>query len=66
MRLRREKPSAPVIESAIAMETFRPGFVAAMITRGQQLPLDHPVVRNYPEYFKGLVSLTGKEVDNAA
>lgn len=62
MRLRPKKDAplqVPAIEAAIAMETFRPGSIAAMITRGQQLPLDHPTVQRYPEYFRGLVRLEG-------
>jgi hypothetical protein len=40
------------------MTEFRPGSVASLIARGQVLPVDHPAVVRFPEYFRGLVSLT--------
>jgi hypothetical protein len=44
-------------EMAICMEEFRPAPVAALIARGQQLPLNHPIVRAHPSYFRGLIPL---------
>jgi hypothetical protein len=60
-RFRRKQPPEPAprleIEAAIAVETFRPGPVARMVERGDRLPLSHPTVRTFPEFFRGLVSL---------
>ena len=44
-------------EMAICMHEFRPAPVAVLIAKGQQLPLDDPVVRANPEFFMGLVRL---------
>ena len=47
----------PHLEGAICMEDFRPAAVALLFKKGQQLALDHPVVRAHPEFFRGLVRL---------
>jgi hypothetical protein len=51
------EPSAPAIEAAVCVEEFRPATVAPLIERWQRLPLDHPTVRAYPEFFRGLIRL---------
>ena len=66
--LRRKQPSrvptAPVEAiCAIAVESFRPGAVAVMIERYQRLPLDHPTVKAFPEFFRALGPLP-EEVTN--
>jgi hypothetical protein len=55
------EPSAPVIESATCMHTFRPAPVAAMIERGDQLPANHWAVRAHPTYFMRLVPVRSHE-----
>jgi hypothetical protein len=59
LRPRRETPAERRIEMAICMEEFRSGAVAPLYRKGQQLPVDHPVVRAHPEFFRGLVRLEG-------
>lgn len=59
------QPSAPVIEAALCMEEFRPGTVAPLVPRWQQLPLDHPTVKAFPEFFRGLVRLDNEETTDA-
>jgi hypothetical protein len=54
------QPSAPAIEQAIALEEFRPALVAPLISRWQILPVDDPVVRAHPRFFRGLVKLEEK------
>jgi hypothetical protein len=57
-RLRpKRKPDPVQFEGAICVEEFRAGAIAPLIQRGQQLPLDHPTVRAFPEFFRGLVRL---------
>jgi hypothetical protein len=51
-----------VIEAALCMEEFRPGTVAPLIPRWQQLPVDHPTVLAFPSFFRGLVRLDNEEV----
>jgi hypothetical protein len=46
------KPSFEFTE-AIAMEHLRTGFVAE-IARGTVYPIDHPMVRQFPEYFRAI------------
>lgn len=53
-------------EAAICIHAFRPGVVASMIERGDQLPLDHHAVMQYPDYFRGVVPLTREEVKHDA
>lgn len=57
---RRKQPSPPPGEpvEAIALEAFRPGAIAPLVERWSRLPLDHPAVVAFPEYFRGLVELT--------
>jgi hypothetical protein len=64
-RLRPKRPThePPQPYAAICMEEFRAGAVAPLIARGQQLPLDHPVVHAHPGYFRGLVRLEGVNYD---
>jgi hypothetical protein len=61
----RPKPKPPLREPemAICMYEFRPAPVAVLIAKGQQLPLDDPLVRAFPEYFRGLVRLDAEEVN---
>jgi hypothetical protein len=67
-RLRRKRPnprpSGREIEAAICMQEFRPAPVAVRIARHQQLPLDHPLVRSHPQFFRGLVRLDEEVKDN--
>ena len=56
------QPPAPVIESALCITEFRPGTVAPLVPRWQQLPLDHPTVQAFPEFFRGLARLDREEV----
>ncbi len=58
------KPKASAPEMVICMEAFRTGHVGLLFERGQQLPIDHPVVQAHPESFRGLVPLTTEEVTN--
>jgi hypothetical protein len=55
----RRKPQPPPLEpeTAICVTEFRPAAVAPLYRKGQQLPLDHPVVRANPQFFRGLVRL---------
>jgi hypothetical protein len=64
MLRRRERPasSQPVIEAALCVNTFRPAPVAAMIQRGDRLPVDHWAVVAHPDFFVGIVLLVPREV----
>lgn len=62
----RRKPKAQarlVVEKAMCTETFRPGAIAALVTRGDVLPIGHPTVKTHPGFFVGLVPL--EEVNDA-
>lgn len=64
MPRRRPKPQTlnrSEVEAAICIAEFRPGAIAPLIERGQQLPIDHAYVRAHPEFFRGLVRLGGGE-----
>jgi hypothetical protein len=66
-RLRRkQKPPLPAPEAALCTHEFRPGAVAPVIRRGQQLPLNHHAVVAFPEYFVGVVPLKPNEVTTDA
>jgi hypothetical protein len=54
---RKKQPGILEPEAAICITEFRPGHVAPPIARWQQLPLDHPTVRAFPEFFRGLIRL---------
>jgi hypothetical protein len=45
LRRNRGNDNAPVIEGATCMEEFQPAAIGQLYLRGQQLPLDHPVVK---------------------
>jgi hypothetical protein len=47
------------------MEEFRPAPIAALIARGQQLPVDDPIVRAHPQFFRGLVRLDERSRSDA-
>jgi hypothetical protein len=58
LRLRPKRESNPIeLEAAVCVEEFRAGAIGPLIRRGQQLPLDHPTVKTFPEFFRGLVRL---------
>jgi hypothetical protein len=50
------------VEQVIALEEFRPALVAPLISRWQILPVNDPVVKANPSFFRGLVRLD-EEVD---
>lgn len=65
LKPRHEKPAASTLPTeAICIESHRPWAISDFIERGTRLPLDHPAVRANPQFFKGLVSLTRKEVND--
>jgi hypothetical protein len=57
LKTKERRPQLGKPKLAICMTEFRPAPVAARIAKGQQLPLDHPVVQAHPEFFMGLVRL---------
>jgi hypothetical protein len=64
VRRRKPKPKpSPTVEWAICVEEFRTGAIGNLVERWQRLPLDHPLVRAHPSFFRGLVKL--EEVNNA-
>lgn len=65
LRPRREEPAEPQIEMAVCVTEFRPGVVAPLIQRWQQLPLDHPAVKAHPTFFRGLVRLEEEVKEDA-
>jgi hypothetical protein len=52
---RKAKPQAESFRftQAIAMEHLRSGFVAKIV-RGTVYPIDHPMVRQFPEFWRAL------------
>jgi hypothetical protein len=58
------QPSAPVVEEVIALEEFRPALVAPLISRWQILPVNDPVVKAHPSFFRGLVRLDHEGVND--
>ena len=65
MLKRRQQPSpAPSVPTeAICVEGFRPGVVAPLIERYQRLPIEHELVQNYREFWRGLIPIP-EEVTN--
>jgi hypothetical protein len=64
-RPRKNDLPLPQLEGAICVEEFRPGVVAPLIRRGQQLPPDHPIVQAHPGFFRGLVRLEEEVTEDA-
>jgi hypothetical protein len=52
------------VTEAICVETFRPLPIGGVYQRGWILPVNHPAVRSYPAYFRGLCPLPDQEVNN--
>jgi hypothetical protein len=57
-RKQQPSPAPSVPTEAICVEGFRPGVIAPLIERYQRLPIEHELVRNYPEFWRGLFSLS--------
>jgi hypothetical protein len=38
--------------------------IGTLVERWQRLPVDHPYVKAFPSYFRGLVRLDEKEVND--
>jgi hypothetical protein len=60
----RNEPSPVMPESAICVHTLRP-LIGMVVERGTQLPIDHHLVRTYPDHFLGVVPLDREEVNES-
>ena len=66
--LRKNPPPAPPAEpvEAICVEGFRPGVIAPEVERWTRLPINHELVEDYPEFFRGLVPLNKEATDGTS
>lgn len=70
-RSQRQSPELELLRNADATctATFRPSGVSQLVTKGQRLGRDSPIVRQHPEYFAlqvPLVEYLEKEKTNGA
>jgi hypothetical protein len=62
-RAKKKPPTVSIRElveadaQVICIETFRPGLIAHLVSRGDHLRLDDPIVRQFPEFFALVIQL---------